>query len=227
MKKLLIFIWLSIFMQCHTQNLKKQNLLNLDCSFERFDQKMDDESRIDVINQKEHIIYTSANVGFGEARYETDSYFMSIKNFNPSRNIENKGWVQKSNSSILIYILKLWILTSLFSSVVFKLIEIPSVGILNFWNRLVAYLIYGLVLGLANSLPAFIVLGLIVRFWTNNKLKLIITSIILSFVSFYSFHWPFEIDQPKMFLFPTVYAIVTSCLILIMNIKKVLLNENN
>ncbi|WP_326981327.1 hypothetical protein VUJ46_13790 [Chryseobacterium sp. MYb264] len=78
-------------------------MLNLDCSFERFDQKMDDESRIDVINQKEHIIYTSANVGFGEARYETDSYFMSIKNFNPSRNIENKGWAFIQGSPIGVW----------------------------------------------------------------------------------------------------------------------------
>lgn len=126
--------------------------------------------------------------------------------------------IKNSNSSILIYILKLWILTSLISSVVFKLIEIPNVGILNFWNRLVTYLIYGLILGLLNSLPAFITLGLILRFWTSDKLKLIIIAVILSFVSFYFFHWPFEIDQPKIFLFPTVYSIVTSCLIL--NIKK-------
>ncbi|OCK51700.1 hypothetical protein BA768_03020 [Chryseobacterium sp. CBo1] len=132
-----------------------------------------------------------------------------------------------STYSIAIYILKLWLLTSLVSIVIFKLIEISSIGISHFWDRLITYLIYGSVLGLVNSLPAFIVLGLIIKFWTKNKLKLIIIAIPLSFVSFYFFHWPFEIDQPKIFVFPITYSIVISFLILILKLKNSTKNEIN
>lgn len=125
-----------------------------------------------------------------------------------------------SNYSVLIYCLKLWILTSAISAIAFKLIEIQNISTSNFWDRLITYLIYGLVLGLLNSLPGFIVLGLIIKFWIKDKLKLIIITIIISFVSFYFFHWPFEIDRPKIFVIPTIYAIVTSCLILISNTKR-------
>ncbi|REC62018.1 hypothetical protein DRF65_13410 [Chryseobacterium pennae] len=125
-----------------------------------------------------------------------------------------------SNYSVLIYCLKLWLLTSAISAIVFKLIEIQNIGTSNFWGRLITYLIYGLVLGLLNSLPGFIVLGLIIKFWIKDKLKLIIITIIISFVSFYFFHWPFEIDRPKIFVIPTIYAVVTSCLILISNTKR-------
>jgi len=90
MKKILILTLFSIFTQCHSQKNSKIMIPTVDKEFETITKKIDD-GRKDEINGKNHIIYTSAKIGFGEVKYNEDSYFSVIKNFYPSKNIQNKG----------------------------------------------------------------------------------------------------------------------------------------
>lgn len=69
----------------------------IDNKFEKITKEMKD-SREDVIIDEEHVIYTFANVGFGKVNYNEANYFSIVKNFYPSKNIENKG-ISFSNGS--------------------------------------------------------------------------------------------------------------------------------
>ncbi|QDP86675.1 hypothetical protein FNJ88_09475 [Chryseobacterium sp. SNU WT5] len=75
---------------------------NLDNKSEKLTKIMKD-SREDIIINKEHIIYTSANVGFGEVKYNEETYFSFVKNFYPSKSIENKGIAFNNGSPVGIW----------------------------------------------------------------------------------------------------------------------------
>ncbi|MEN4759606.1 hypothetical protein ABEG63_04625 [Chryseobacterium sp. C39-AII1] len=96
MKKIVIFIWLSIFIQCQTQNIKNTII---DSRFEVFDRNLD-KSRVDKIDGLIHIIYTGGKTGYSEVGYDTNRYFMYVKNFYASKGIENKGWAFNQGAPI-------------------------------------------------------------------------------------------------------------------------------
>ncbi|WP_326982452.1 hypothetical protein VUJ46_20070 [Chryseobacterium sp. MYb264] len=99
MKKIVIFIWLSIFIQCQTQNIKNTII---DSRFEVFDRNLD-KSRVDKIDGLTHIIYTGGETGYSEVGYNTNHYFMYVKNFYSSKNIENKGWAFNQGAPVGIW----------------------------------------------------------------------------------------------------------------------------
>ncbi|WP_228414511.1 hypothetical protein [Chryseobacterium sp. SNU WT5] len=103
MKKL-IFLAVSnvFFIQCQSQKISKDMISNLDNKSEKLTKIMKD-SREDIIINKEHIIYTSANVGFGEVKYNEETYFSFVKNFYPSKSIENKGIAFNNGSPVGIW----------------------------------------------------------------------------------------------------------------------------
>ncbi len=74
----------------------------IDKKFERFVKELKN-SREDVITDNEHILYTSAHVGFGKVIYSKNSYYSTIKNFYSSRNIESKGISFNNGSAVGIW----------------------------------------------------------------------------------------------------------------------------
>lgn len=90
MKKILILALFSVISQCQSQKSSKIMIPTIDKNFETITKKIDN-SRIDEVTGVNHIVYTSAKIGFGEVRYNKDSYFSIIKNFYSSKNIQNKG----------------------------------------------------------------------------------------------------------------------------------------
>ncbi|MCJ8154199.1 hypothetical protein MKJ01_10550 [Chryseobacterium sp. SSA4.19] len=90
MKKILILTLFSIFTQCHSQKNSKIMIPTVNKESETITKKIEN-GRADEINGKNRIIYTSAKIGFGEVKYNEDSYFSIIKNFYPTKKIQNKG----------------------------------------------------------------------------------------------------------------------------------------
>ena len=125
---------------------------------------------------------------------------------------------KKNNSTLstLIYVLKLWLLTSLLSSITIYFFEWLSNGKFDFYHGLIATMFYVMIFSLPFSIPAFISLGLIIKFCTSNKLILSIVSIVFVFLSIYLFSF-LILDYDKKFtkLVPisSIYAIVLSILI--------------
>ncbi|EFK37719.1 Uncharacterised protein [Chryseobacterium gleum] len=131
-----------------------------------------------------------------------------------------------SISSIVIYLLKVWIFTNIISS--FCLIIIEKLTIeekLNknflfqsvFWELAFYITIIGLVL----SIPTIIILALLMKMITNNKLIIILVSILLISVTFY-FTGSMSMKNTKMIipLPPFIYSIISAFLILIINFRK-------
>lgn len=103
MKKIIIiFILFGTFIQCQSQNNSKMMKPTIDNKFETITKKVDN-GREDEIIGKDHFIYTSAKIGFGEVRFNEDSYFSVIKNFYPSKMIQNKGISFTEGSGIGIW----------------------------------------------------------------------------------------------------------------------------
>lgn len=90
MKKIITLVLMTLFTQCQAQKTQNIMMPKIDNYLEKITKKFD-KSRIDEINNSEHIIYTSANVGFGEAHYFNHSYFIILKNFFKNSIIQNKG----------------------------------------------------------------------------------------------------------------------------------------
>ncbi len=125
--------------------------------------------------------------------------------------------IKKEISSVILYTFLLWILTIFISMIIITVIlEGLIQGRTPRLNNQIGYFIYGLIF----SLPAFVLLGLIIKFITHNKLVLIIISMLLPFLSFYVYEFNLELKNQKDYVLPGVHSIVLSCLVLTFKIKE-------
>ena len=103
MKRLIFLTLINIFfIKCQSQKTTMIMIPTIDNKFEKIRKEMKD-SREDVIIDEEHVIYTFANVGFGKVNYNEANYFSIVKNFYPSKNIENKGVSFNNGSPVGIW----------------------------------------------------------------------------------------------------------------------------
>ena len=118
-----------------------------------------------------------------------------------------------SNSRIIIFVCKLWILTNFVASLIIQLYDARTEnGKFNyeyFWGGLFVFLIFGLF----SSLPAILIIGLIIKNFTMNKFLLVLTSIIFVFLSFRLADFDY-IKYSTLLIYPIVYSIVITILIL-------------
>ncbi len=125
--------------------------------------------------------------------------------------------IKKEISSVILYTFLLWILTIFISMIIITVIlEGLIQGRTPRLNNQIGYFIYGLIF----SLPAFVLLGLIIKFITHNKLVLIIISMLLPFLSFYVYEFNLDLRNPEDYVLPGVHSIVLSCLVLTFKIKE-------
>ena len=125
--------------------------------------------------------------------------------------------IKKEISSVILYTSLLWILTIFISMIIITvIIEGVIQGRTPRLNNQIGYFIYGLIF----SLPAFVLLGLIIKFITHNKLVLIIISMLLPFLSFYVYEFNLDLRNPEDYVLPGVHSIVLSCLVLTFKIKE-------
>lgn len=132
-----------------------------------------------------------------------------------------------SSKIIVLFLLKIWILTNLISAFIF--IAINDYGIdgsvifstilfeNEFWKSV--FLVF--FIGLIYSTPAMLILGLIIKLCTYNKLILVILSIFLVIVTFY-FTGSMALKNSKIPI-PTpslIYSIVISTLFWIIPLMK-------
>lgn len=89
-----------------------------------------------------------------------------------------------SNSRIIIFVSKLWIVTNFVASLIIQFYDAKTDnGKFNyeyFWGGLFVFFVFGLF----SSIPAIVIIGLIMKKITMNKLVLVFTSIIFVFLSF-------------------------------------------
>jgi len=123
--------------------------------------------------------------------------------------------IKKPFSSIALYTFLLWVLTIFISTIIIGIIEGFIQGKIPRWNNQIVYFIFGLIL----SLPAFILLGLIIKFITHNKLVLIIISILLPFLSFYVYRFNFDPNNLEDYILPGTHSIVLSVLLSFLRLK--------
>ena len=115
-----------------------------------------------------------------------------------------------SNASAFIYILKLWIFTCSFSAIITILIDGSSTRVGN--------ILFLILLNFLYSFPSMIILMFILRLFTTNKVILIPISIILVFASFLVLYSGY--NKTLNFIYPTIYSLVISILMLIIDIKR-------
>lgn len=113
---------------------------------------------------------------------------------------------------ILIYILKIWILTNIISAISIQIINVFQNDTM-FWSGFLDIL----VLGLSFSFPSMLILAAIINSYKIKKIILVIISILLVFSTFY-FVGLINLKHIDTLLYPTIYSLAISCLILI--IKK-------
>ncbi|PIE50658.1 MAG: hypothetical protein CSA38_02510 [Flavobacteriales bacterium] len=130
-------------------------------------------------------------------------------------------------TSFLVFVLKLWILTCVISTFVYLILNQYSIGnIVSFKETIfdgVFWESYFFILSISLifSIPTILVLGIIIKLLTGNKLVLIPISVFLVFISFYltgfmnSSH--LEISN---YIPPIIYSAIISILIWIMPLKK-------
>ncbi|MFY7813640.1 MAG: hypothetical protein ACOVRK_00485 [Chryseobacterium taeanense] len=127
--------------------------------------------------------------------------------------------------SITMYLLQVWIFTNIISSLSLIIIEKLVTGEkLNknflfegvFWELTFYITIIGLVL----SIPTIIILGLLIKTVTDNKLIIILASIVLLSITFY-FTGSMSLKNTKTLipLPPIIYSTISSFLILIINFR--------
>lgn len=102
MKKVMLFLSLMIVLSCKPQKISKTIIPTVDNKFEKIT-RIINESRTDEIIDNKHIIYTSASSGFDVVYYGKDKYFSVVKNYYPSKNIQNKGAEFNEGSQVGIW----------------------------------------------------------------------------------------------------------------------------
>lgn len=111
-----------------------------------------------------------------------------------------------------IYTFLLWILTIFITSIIVIIIEVFMRGKQINWNNEIGYFIFSLIF----SLPTYILLGLIIKFITRNKL---ILAFLLSLLFMYVYGLNFDPRKIEDYILPGVHSIVLSCLILVSKLK--------
>ncbi|QQQ26916.1 hypothetical protein [Chryseobacterium indoltheticum] len=131
-----------------------------------------------------------------------------------------------SADKVFFFLLKIWIFTNLISAFLFVAINNYGVnGFINytiffgkdFWQAVFLVICFGLLY----SIPAMIILGLIIKLWTKNKVILILISIVLVIGTFY-LTGSIALKKPKIYI-PSpsaIYSIVITFFILTVKIKK-------
>lgn len=122
---------------------------------------------------------------------------------------------KKSFLFVAFYTFLLWILTIFITTIIILIIESFIQGKQIYWNNQIGYFIYSLIL----SLPTYILLGLIIKFITRNKLVLVIIAFLLSFLFIYVYGLNFDLNNPEDYILPGIHSIVLSCLILVSRLK--------
>ncbi|WP_326981325.1 hypothetical protein VUJ46_13780 [Chryseobacterium sp. MYb264] len=107
MRKLVIFIWLSIFMQCQTQNIEESTILQLNNKVEKFDvltfQKRKKNNSYLIKTEDCTVKSFSYKNGFVEYFYPQNLYFNLGKNFHKNGIIKDKGISFNEGSAIGIW----------------------------------------------------------------------------------------------------------------------------
>lgn len=132
-----------------------------------------------------------------------------------------------SGNAIFFFLLKIWILTNSISAFLFLMINDYGInGIVNnetilfkeeFWQAV----LFIACMGLVYSIPAMLILGLLIRLWTRNKVILACISILLVVGTFYC-TGSMALKNTKMHI-PSpsiIYATVISTLILIIKLDR-------
>ena len=124
-----------------------------------------------------------------------------------------------SIKTIFFFILKLWILTNMISSFLFIAINdygisesVISFSIISekvFWKSV----FFVFLIGLIYSIPAMIILGLIIKSWTRNKFLLVCVSVFLVILTFF-FTGSMGLKDPKIYVPtpPLIYSVIISIL---------------
>ncbi|WP_326981328.1 hypothetical protein VUJ46_13795 [Chryseobacterium sp. MYb264] len=104
MKKILIFLWLSLFIQCHTQN---KVIPKTDSSFEKFNIENFNKNAVrGMLEFKDNKISSFQDFqspGYRERNYSLDSFFKINKFFFNNGNIEKKGALFNIGSQVGIW----------------------------------------------------------------------------------------------------------------------------
>ncbi|MDQ1097849.1 MULTISPECIES: hypothetical protein [Chryseobacterium] len=123
--------------------------------------------------------------------------------------------------------MKIWIFTNSISAFLFVWVNDYGIhGVVNydtilfkkeFWQAV----LFIAMMGLMYSIPAMLILGLLIRLWTRNKVILAFISILLVVGTFYC-TGSMALKNPEMHIPspPIIYAIVTSILVLIIGLDK-------
>ncbi|WP_294275907.1 hypothetical protein [uncultured Chryseobacterium sp.] len=132
-----------------------------------------------------------------------------------------------SGNAIFFFLLKIWILTNSISAFLFLMVNDYGInGIVNngtilfkeeFWQSILLIACIGLIC----SMPAMLILGLLIKLWTRNKVILAFISVFLVVVTFYC-TGSMALKNPKMYI-PSpsiIYATVISILILIIKLDR-------
>ena len=123
------------------------------------------------------------------------------------------------NSQIIIFILKLWILTNLISALIIQFFDSENYrnefNYEYFFGGLLVFIIFGLF----SSFPGLAILGILVKKVTNNKYILSLISILLVFISFLLADFNY-IKYKHQLLYPIIYSIVMVALIWLIKINK-------
>lgn len=131
-----------------------------------------------------------------------------------------------SVNTIFFFLLKIWFLTNIASAFLFVPINDYHVNdsinatILfekTFWQGV----FFVTFIGLVYSIPAMVILGLIIKIFTHNKLILVLISVLLVVITFY-FTGSIALKNTKTYIPtpPIIYSLVVSILILIIKIEK-------
>ncbi|PUB34483.1 hypothetical protein C8J95_102147 [Elizabethkingia sp. YR214] len=111
------------------------------------------------------------------------------------------------NPSILKSLLKVWVISNILPAL---LIQIYNYSPENFWFNLLFVSACGLLI----SVPAMLILAILIKRWTNKKTMIIPVSVLLVFITFYMAGFRCT-DFPLAIL----YSITISGSILIINLK--------
>lgn len=132
-----------------------------------------------------------------------------------------------SGNAIFFFLLKIWILTNSISAFLFLMVNDYGInGIVNngtilfkeeFWQAV----LFITCMGLVYSIPAMLILALLIKLWTRNKVILAFISVFLVAGTFYC-TGSMALKNPEMYIPspPIIYAGIISILILIVKLDR-------
>ncbi|SCZ01004.1 hypothetical protein [Flavobacterium caeni] len=118
------------------------------------------------------------------------------------------------NLAILKFILKIWVLTSFVGAIFFKPIGMffsKNNDSLNlYWSVVLIFFAFGLLF----SIPAMIILAVVIKKFEMKILTITLIAIALVFISFLAVGLS-KINSPRTLIYPTIYSFIISVIILI------------